>query len=981
MPLCFRQIKRLITMTYSIKNAYKNFKIDSSINATQDNSLTKKDFNMIDNTPKNTCFSKSRKAFNLLSALLLSTTLVMGCDESQINESGMTSQSDGTLLSSGEHTPKDPTATQVDSNDPMPFQNNTDSTNNHVSEPVDEIEEPVDEIEEPVDEIEEPVDEIEEPVDEIDEPMDEIEEPDPNLMPGGSHDAYSAVYLNDEGCLHLSNPTGPGLQVCGAWSFDGATQTFTALGDLSVQTPVGAFDLIDVDVTARRAPVELMGTAKVPFPSIGFLKDAQLEGDAPQATIALAHGETLETIEINGVEMETNPEHYYLVVDYDTGMSLNFGRIGLSTPGQGSTLVIAPEEPLVYVSGDLAGMLTGGLIDDAAIGFSLAGRLLFETQNELFDGQTWATRTVEGHLFLQGGLQLGAYPVHVSGAAVIDVDADDDGLTIFENGEDDLRLAIDGNVALGYDKAGFNLTLDVGTASVFYDGSVGTPGEMYVFAESSVNPFEGTVLEALALEQGHTMFGYWHDTDDFLINLSAQNTLLGPFTMRDLSVELDSEGVSVAGELGVLPLDVLGRQAVAFQGDFHSDGSFLMTGSAEMTIADFTIANTSLSLSSAGLSGAGVMSLPGLGEAQMSGSIQATGEASLMGQADLSPLGLTIAGASVNVNQSGAQISGRLVLPALGHANVSGEADARGRFNLSGEAQLAPLGLELAQGWAQVTQSSATIGGQLETPLSDITVEGSVSDAGFSLAGSTQINIPVRGPTRELQYVVDGAICGYEIVQSATECGVELVSDAAMCGVSTVTDAVECGTEVITSAARCGTEYVKDGFRCGTEFVTDAALCGTRVVTDIAICGGETVIDWACRAACFFGGCSCRSTRPKSCRIANRCEVAKSCNVAKSCDVAKSCNIANSCEIDATCEIELGCDTEVEIPDVHLGDFRGEVNVTIDTQSGAGGSLRGEYCLPAGGGCIPLAGGSVSLSGDPEACITVPGVGDVCAPF
>ena len=104
------------------------------------------------------------------------------------------------------------------------------------------------------------------------------------------------------------------------------------------------------------------------------------------------------------------------------------------------------------------------------------------------------------------------------------------------------------------------------------------------------------------------------------------------------------------------------------------------------------------------------------------------------------------------------------------------------------------------------------------------------------------------------------------------------------------------------------------------------------------------------------------------------------CEAPKTCRIANTCNIANTCEIDATCEIEKGCNTEVEIPDVHLGDFRGSVDVTIDTRSGAGGSLRGEYCLTAGT-CIPLAGGSVSLSGEPEACITIPGIGDACAGF
>jgi hypothetical protein len=178
---------------------------------------------------------------------------------------------------------------------------------------------------------------------------------------------------------------------------------------------------------------------------------------------------------------------------------------------------------------------------------------------------------------------------------------------------------------------------------------------------------------------------------------------------------------------------------------------------------------------------------------------------------------------------------------------------------------------------------------------------------GFSFQGISDVSVSLQGKIQELQYIVDGVICGYNLVTGAAECGYEVVEDVAMCGARYVEDGARCGYQVVTSAARCGTETIVDGARCGFESFWSSVKC--------------------------IFGCK-KKKRPKS------------CNVPKSCRVPKGCNIANRCEIESTCEVELGCDTEVVIPNVNIGALNGQFIINADN-SGLQARFSGEYCSPS----------------------------------
>jgi hypothetical protein len=55
------------------------------------------------------------------------------------------------------------------------------------------------------------------------------------------------------------------------------------------------------------------------------------------------------------------------------------------------------------------------------------------------------------------------------------------------------------------------------------------------------------------------------------------------------------------------------------------------------------------------------------------------------------------------------------------------------------------------------------------------------------------------------------------------------------------------------------------------------------------------------------------------------------------------------------------------------------VTVRIGT-SGLAGDVEGDYCA-TGGSCTKLVGGRIDVSGAPKACITVPALGEFCAPI
>ena len=332
---------------------------------------------------------------------------------------------------------------------------------------------------------------------------------------------------------------------------------------------------------------------------------------------------------------------------------------------------------------------------------------------------------------------------------------------------------------------------------------------------------------------------------------------------------------------------------------------------------------------------------------------------------------IAMAKATLNADKDGLTVTGTASTSISPYIGLKGDLATAGFFNgnpkdwyVTLDGRFAVSGIDLSSdAHARIDQSGMLVTGKFETPISSIAMSGSITHAGVDLEGKAEVTIPIVGGKEVAQWVTDAAVCGYETVTDAAVCGSQTVANGTLCGYNTVKDATLCGTNIVSDAAQCGTKTVQDGALCGYHAVTSGAECGYDAITSCIEC---VSVIWG-------GSCDC-GKKPKSCNIASTCTVANSCSVAATCNIAKTCDVPKSCQKVKSCE------TKVTVPDFNYGSFKGTVDVKIGN-SGIEGAVAGQYC-PTGSSCTTLAGGRVKVSsGKPEACITVAGVGEVCAPF
>ena len=332
---------------------------------------------------------------------------------------------------------------------------------------------------------------------------------------------------------------------------------------------------------------------------------------------------------------------------------------------------------------------------------------------------------------------------------------------------------------------------------------------------------------------------------------------------------------------------------------------------------------------------------------------------------------LAMAKATLNADKDGLTVIGTARASISPYIGLSGDLSTVGFFNgkpkdwyVTLDGRFAVSGIDLsANAHARIDQQGMFVSGKFETPLSLIDMSGNITHAGVDLQGTAKVTIPIVAGKEVAEWVTDAAVCGYETVTDAAVCGSQTIESGSVCGYNTVKDATLCGTNIVSDAAQCGTKTVQDAALCGTHAVTDGAVCGYNVITSCA----------KCISVLWGGSCDCGST-------AKSCNVASTCTVAKSCSVATACNIPKTCDVPKSCQKVKSCETKVTVPDFNYGSFQGAISVKIGN-SGLEGSVAGQYCA-TGSSCTTLAGGRVKVSsGKPEACVTVPGVGEACAPF
>ena len=543
--------------------------------------------------------------------------------------------------------------------------------------------------------------------------------------------------------------------------------------DLVIDTPAGAISLLDAEVCTQRYPFALHGRAKVPFPGHGFLS-AFVDEDglqSPEMEVFFGPGELYGEVEVQGRPIELLAGATYFLASGSSGYSLQAGAFSLSTPSEQAQLVVGVDEHLYYLGGGL-GIPVGAIsIDGAALGFSLHGRLPIDSSAELWNGQEWFTQEGLGHVYAQGALGLPKLPFETrspkpsqqsgsegsegedgggSGLEVemlIDVDADDDGVTAFEGDSRDFVLTANAGLSFSSPLHELvDLSLHMGDASFVLDARSGVAGALYFAATQNDSPFEGTVLDFLdSAAPQQRLYGYFHDVSDFEVTYETRNAQLSAFPLTSTTVSVLADGAIMQGHLEPAGLSWLGEGGVDLRGEI-TDEHLVLRGEAGLTLQAFELAAAQVQLRAdwgdeypeVHASAAGRLALPGLGHGDLAGALGADGSFLLMGTGTIAPAGFQMAGTSLSLSPTGLSASGEVELPGLGSLDVSGAIEASGDFALTGRGELAPAGLKLADAVGRITPRGAHIRGTLELGhgLGSVVVEGEVGADGFELTGT-----------------------------------------------------------------------------------------------------------------------------------------------------------------------------------------------------------------------------------------------------
>lgn len=441
--------------------------------------------------------------------------------------------------------------------------------------------------------------------------------------------------------------------ITGSWASN-SDGSLSVTNYVDITTPAGVIHMEVApgsELKLTLDPFGISGTVKVPVPSIGGM-GGMVEAITPEASVSLQLGSEFDNGEIKlGLEEDAesfpaDPDHYYFVFAYDStiGIASTAGdtTVEVTSDGSSGLVVLDPLEPMFFLEGDLpitiAGVPFGKL--GGAFGFAAAGGLPFTPAREFWneemvldgmgrnipaqafaDPAGYVEPELDGHVYIaaSGGLLNDAGTdkgrIQVDGRMILDVDANNNGLTWFEEGCGDFALG--GDVGVTFDASlgeYFPLELRLAEASVILEGSAGGCNQPKV-SFSAGTPGDGIFGDTLLdfIHPGDlNVYGYFRAADDFLIQAQASGDTT--IAIGDMQVALDP------GELTLL----ISHQMVKLMGSFNLPG--VGSGYMEIVIDPNKAASVYLSFSdgtivnlNADLSG-GVLELPGV--QQISGAVE-----------------------------------------------------------------------------------------------------------------------------------------------------------------------------------------------------------------------------------------------------------------------------------------------------------------------------------------------------------------------
>jgi hypothetical protein len=445
-------------------------------------------------------------------------------------------------------------------------------------------------------------------------------------------DAKGGLYAFRDGrALSISGPSGHGFMLLGNWKHEvvndgfGARSTYSATGNVMLDTAVGAVTLpipnglkltvntdsrqygqhygevTSIDWTAQLGIVELSR----PFGrSFGLSLANNFAGASVNARgwgVRLG-GDPL----LKNTGLPLNPAVPYLFYSDYRGFESSFGGVNLSLGGSaGASVVVDP------VDSFFIGAKGVPVVGDVGFGLSYNGLIPFEPNATPKD---WSG-DVFGNVFIKAGLDIGdinpAIPVRIDGDIVIDLDANNDGKNLggiksnvsklvsegFSAASlgraaarvfSDIAIAANGQVSVGFDKAGFELSVPVGESSLILSG----PRAALFTRGRTAEPFRDTPLSFLKapLNSTYDIDGYLDLKGKFRLTLSGQTNVFD-YRLGGSTLTLDNSGMRLASSIRAL------GATAALNGNISSNGGFTLTGSANANLANVIKGKASFTLS------------------------------------------------------------------------------------------------------------------------------------------------------------------------------------------------------------------------------------------------------------------------------------------------------------------------------------------------------------------------------------------------
>ncbi|MDD9935157.1 MAG: hypothetical protein OXT09_16210 [Myxococcales bacterium] len=579
-------------------------------------------------------------------------------------------------------------------------------------------------------------------------------------------------------------------------------------GALLLETPVGQIVLANTLVTfmadpATREPVGVRGQGELPFPALGVMAGAEV-GAPLQIELGWGPGDAPH---LAALEAPLRGDRDYLYFNYEVGLEAGFGPFALGPEGKQGVIVLDPHDPFLYLRGDFLSMPElggdddrkgdddrvhndsndpnrndrsdeeeeqgeeGPEVGDLGIGVSIQGLIPFEPVHRFgFEGQDLS---FDGHVFVEGKVELATLPIAIEGTTVLDLDPQADGVLEPFAPLQDRRIGANAAVSVSYsfevpgvsqeavDEVVPSIDMHLGGASLVGElGEQRTEGSL----SGAVEPDFAALPLALPFEISAQAL--------FAAHLSATDPLSSfAHLQSELAVDL-GKLAPVGVDLGQLSANSnVYIDSRGYTLDGHIEGGFALH-------PDITVGGGATIHASFGRD-------PAAWEASIAGNVEVAG--------------VQLAAATVEVSPSRVHISGML---------DTGAAEVR----MSGT--ITPGGFDL-EGYTSVNIDVVASDEVHDAVCAPTALECEVA-LSCEVANSCDV---ANSCSVESCSFIDffTTSCGWETITSAAECGTTTVVDAVVCGTTTVADAAICGTEVVIDAGKCGVKYSSHALCTATE--------------------------------------------------------------------------------------------------------------------------------------------------------------------